>query len=92
MDLLDLQVLHAQRCAPPCLIMPTDVSQLALGLALGPPIIAGFVWILLNSGQYLVAYVWVFLLAIQLLALTLYPTIIAPLFNKFTPLEPGKLR
>jgi STE24 endopeptidase len=37
-------------------------------------------------------YVWLLWLATNLLILFLYPTVIAPLFNKFTPLEDESLR
>ena len=33
-----------------------------------------------------------FIFAVQIAALTVYPVLIAPLFNKFNPLPPGALR
>ena len=63
-----------------------------LSLLIGPPLIAAFTYLLLHSGPWLVGYVWVFTLGVQLLALTVYPTVIAPLFNKFEPLPEGPLR
>jgi STE24 endopeptidase len=66
--------------------------QALLGCLLLPPVVAGFTYILQNSSAYVGLYLWAFLLLISLCALTLYPTLIAPLFNKFTPLESGPLR
>jgi len=66
--------------------------QALLGCLLLPPVVAGFTYILQKSSAYVGLYLWAFLLLISLCALTLYPTLIAPLFNKFTPLESGPLR
>ena len=66
--------------------------QLLLGALLAPPILAGFVYLLQSTGPYAALYVWVFLLAVSLLFMTIYPTFIAPLFNKFDPLPEGELR
>ena len=35
---------------------------------------------------------WAFLLALALFAVSVYPTLVAPLFNTFQPLPPGPLR
>jgi STE24 endopeptidase len=37
-------------------------------------------------------YVWVFLAAVQLFIVSLYPVLLVPLFNKLTPLPAGSLR
>jgi STE24 endopeptidase len=39
------------------------------------------------GGPYFYVYVWAFLFAVSMLMLTIYPTLIAPLFNKYTPLD-----
>ncbi|XAR54027.1 Ste24 endopeptidase [Bertholletia excelsa] len=41
---------------------------------------------------YLAIYLWGFMLVLSLVMMTLYPILIAPLFNKFTPLTEGELR
>jgi STE24 endopeptidase len=48
-------------------------------------------WIILNISHW---WLWGFMLlfAIALLVNLIYPTLIAPIFNKFTPLEEGELR
>lgn len=68
------------------------IKSVLLALVVGPPLIAAFTYLLLHSGPRLVAYVWLFMLGVQLIALTVYPTLIAPLWNKFTPLPDGALR
>lgn len=63
-----------------------------LGLALGPPIIGGFTWILQRTSAYMPLYLWAFFFGLQIFFMTIYPVFIAPLFNKFSPLEKGPLR
>lgn len=48
--------------------------------------------ILLISGPYLALYLWAFVFALQLLLMTAWPTLIAPLFNKYDPLPEGDLK
>ena len=66
--------------------------QVLLGLALMPPIVAAVTYILQRSSPYIGLYLWAFVLGLSLLMMTIYPVLIAPLFNKFTPLETGALR
>lgn len=66
-------------------------AQTTLGLAIAPPLTAIFTFVLLNSGRMLVVYIWLFAVAVQLIALTIYP-LIASLFNKFESLPDGPLR
>jgi STE24 endopeptidase len=64
----------------------------ALSLAFGIPIGAAFLKIIQATGDSFFLYVWVFTLAVQLGAITIYPNLIVPIFNKLTPLEPGELK
>lgn len=59
---------------------------------IAPPLLAAFVYILLNSGPYVALYLWAFVFAVSMIFMTLYPTLIAPLFNKFDTLPEGTLR
>ncbi|KAJ1983723.1 zinc metalloprotease [Dimargaris verticillata] len=68
------------------------VKSLALGGIIGGPIIAGFLRIIQWAGPNFYVHVWVFVVAVQLVMLTIYPTLIQPLFNKFTPLQDDTLR
>lgn len=63
-----------------------------LALILGAPILAGIISIMEWLGNYWWVYAWIFLTVIQLGLLLIYPTFIAPLFNKFTPLEDGETK
>ncbi|CAN1293170.1 CAAX prenyl protease 1 homolog [Linum perenne] len=45
-----------------------------------------------KGGPYLAIYLWAFMFVLSLVMMTIYPVLIAPLFNKFTPLPEGNLR
>jgi STE24 endopeptidase len=68
------------------------VKSTMLTFVLAPPIISGIVYILLHTGPAMALYMWGFMLGLSLVMLTIYPVFIAPLFNKYTPLEEGELR
>ena len=61
-------------------------------LLLGTPLIALVLWLMQASGELWWLYVWLVWMGFTLLMLWAYPTFIAPLFNKFSPLEDAELR
>lgn len=63
-----------------------------LSIALGSPVMAGFLKIIDYFGDKFIVFLCIFILVVQLVFMTIYPTLIQPLFNKFTPLEEGELR
>lgn len=67
-------------------------KQTALALAIGTPIILAVLWLMAAMGQRWWLYVWLFWSAVNLLILFIYPTWIAPLFNKFAPMEDGEMK
>nr|XP_034593860.1 CAAX prenyl protease 1 homolog [Setaria viridis] len=62
-----------------------------LSMILGPLIVAAIIYIVHVRGLYVAIYLSGFIFVLALLMVTIYPIVIAPLFNKFTPL-PGVLR
>ncbi|EIE26911.1 hypothetical protein COCSUDRAFT_27312 [Coccomyxa subellipsoidea C-169] len=68
------------------------IKSILLGSVLGPPVVAGFTWILQRTSAYMPLYLWAFFFGLQIFFMTIYPVFIAPLFNKFSPLEKGTLR
>jgi STE24 endopeptidase len=68
------------------------VKGLALGILLGLPLAAVILWLMQSAGSLWWLYAWLAWCAFQLLMLVLYPTVIAPIFNKFTPLEEGAVK
>ncbi|EDO15668.1 hypothetical protein Kpol_1008p4 [Vanderwaltozyma polyspora DSM 70294] len=63
-----------------------------LGVALGGPILYLFLKIFDKFETNFLWYICLFMFGIQILAMTVIPTYIMPLFNKFTPLEDGELK
>jgi STE24 endopeptidase len=67
-------------------------KQTLLGVAIGAPLILVVLWLMGAMGPNWWLYVWLFWSAFNLLAMFVYPTWIAPLFNKFSPLEDGEMK
>ena len=63
------------------------LKQTLIGAALGIPLLLGVLWLMEQMGTHWWLYVWFAWMSFNLLILLLYPTVIAPLFNKFTPLQ-----
>ena len=63
-----------------------------LGLALGAVVLFGAVWLMTSLGEYWWLWAWFVWMAFNLLLLWLFPTFIAPLFNKFVPMPEGSLK
>ncbi len=68
------------------------LKQTLIGLALGGPLILLVLWLMGIMGETWWLWVWAVWMGFNLLLLTVYPTVIAPLFNKFTPLEDRDLK
>ncbi|MBA0802332.1 hypothetical protein Gohar_012636, partial [Gossypium harknessii] len=68
------------------------IKGICLAIVLGPPIVSAIIVIVQNGGPYLAIYLWAFMFVLSLVMMTIYPVLIAPLFNKFTPLPEGELR
>ncbi len=66
--------------------------HLGLGAAIGLPLLALILWIMDNVGPLWWLWAWAIIMSFSLLMSWLYPTVIAPLFNKFTPMEEGSLK
>src|SRR5262249_23231036 len=59
---------------------------------IGLPIVFGVLWFMAKTGDFWWITVWAAWVAFSLLTAMIYPTFIAPLFNKFSPLEDAGLR
>lgn len=63
-----------------------------LALLIGAPMVLLVLWIMANAGTYWWLYVWLTWLVFSLFMMWAYPAFIAPLFNKFRPLENQDLK
>jgi len=68
------------------------VKQAALSLAIGAPLLLLVLWLMGIMGESWWLWVWGVWMGFNLLVLAIYPTLIAPLFNTFTPLPDPALR
>jgi STE24 endopeptidase len=64
----------------------------AVGVALGLPLLLLILWLMKSAGTWWWLYAWAAWLVFQVGVLLLYPTVIAPWFNRFTPLAAGPVR
>ncbi|MFU8789353.1 MAG: M48 family metallopeptidase [Methylobacter sp.] len=69
-----------------------QLLQLVLVAAIGLPLLALILWVMDSIGSLWWLWAWAILIGFSLLMSWLYPTVIAPLFNKFTPMEEGSLK
>ncbi len=63
-----------------------------IGALIGLPIAALILWMMAAAGSLWWLWAWLFWMGFNLLLLVIYPTLIAPLFNKFSPLEDDTLK
>lgn len=68
------------------------IKQSILSIVIGIPILLISLWIISNLGGLWWLWLWVFISVFNFLMLILYPTYIAPFFNKFLPLKDVKLK
>lgn len=71
----------------PALFFSDLAKGLALSAAIGLPIAALILWIMEATGRWWWLWAWGAWMVFNLLVMVLYPTVIAPLFNKFEPLK-----
>lgn len=64
----------------------------AVALVIGAPLAALILWIMGAAGSWWWLWAWAAWTGFQLLMLVIYPTLIAPLFNKFEPLPDESLK
>ena len=65
---------------------------LVVGAAIGLPLAALVLWIMGATGSYWWVWAWAAWAGFNLLIMVAYPTVIAPLFNKFEPLADERLK
>ena len=68
------------------------LKNAVVGLLIGTPILLLVLWIMENSGSYWWLYVWATWLSFSLIMMWAYPAFIAPIFNKFRPLDNEELK
>ena len=92
---------HTRTCAAltgDCIHAPAypraaDLIKSVMLMLVFTPIIEGLIIPIINfGGKFLAIYLWAFIFSLTLVMMTIYPVLIAPLFNKYDPLEDGPLK
>jgi len=76
----------------PGLFVADLVKKTILLTALGAPLILAALWLMQETGPLWWVYVWLLWSGFTLFLVWAYPSLIAPIFNKFTPLKEGGVR
>lgn len=69
-----------------------ELKGLGLAAALGAPVLSALLAIMERAGSAWWLWAWTATSVFSLLTAWIYPTLLAPLFNRFTPLPEGELR
>lgn len=75
------------------LLFFTDMAKSAMVAAIfGLPLAAVVLWLMEQAGAYWWIYVWLIWVVFNFFVVMIYPTWIAPLFNKFSPMQDPEIR
>ncbi len=74
------------------LLIADTLKGALLGLVLGGGVLTAAIWLMTSLGALWWLWAWFAWMAFNLLLLWLFPTFIAPLFNKFVPMQDGSLK
>ena len=76
----------------PALFLGDFGKQMLLMLVLGAPIAWVTLWLMNSTGEFWWLYLWAAWMVFAVVMMWAYPAFIAPLFNKFTPLDDANLK
>ncbi|XAH24961.1 M48 family metallopeptidase [Xylophilus sp. GW821-FHT01B05] len=68
------------------------LKSVVVGTVIGLPLLALMLWLMGAAGRFWWLWTWAVWMGFNLLLLVVYPTFIAPLFNKFQPLQDESLK
>jgi len=74
------------------LLLTDMLKQAALMLVIGAPLIWVVLWLMGSAGSWWWLWAWAVWTGFSVLMMWAYPTFIAPIFNKFSPMEEGELK
>jgi len=74
------------------LFIQDKIKGFLLTVVFGCPILSTIVYLVRKGGAHFYFYVWAFLFVVSAVMMAIYPSVIAPLFNKYTPLEEGEIK
>ena len=83
---------HGFNKTTPAVFFVDLLKGAALSAALGVPLLLAVFWFVAAAGTLWWLYTWAAWIAFTMVLAVVYPRWIAPLFNRFTPLEAGEVR
>jgi len=87
-----LEQKHGFNRMTPRLWLSDGLKGTLVGAAIGLPVVALLLWLMQAAGPLWWLWAWALWMAFNLLLLVLYPSLIAPLFNRFEPLQDPALK
>ena len=76
----------------PAVYIADRLKGLGLAVVIGVPFLFCVLWLMDRAGPHWWFWVFLFIVGFQLLMVVIFPTLIAPLFNKFEPLKEGEFK
>ena len=83
---------HGFNQTTPATFLADIAKGIALAVALGTPLVLAVCWFIAATGAWWWVWAWTAWVAFTMVLVAIFPRWIAPLFNRFTPLEEGELR
>ena len=87
-----LEQKHGFNKQTPSFYVKDQIKKFLIGQAIQTPILAAVIKIVYWGGDYFFVYLWVFAVVLVLFLMTIYPELIAPLFDKYVSMPEGQLR
>lgn len=87
-----LEEKHGFNKQTPWFFVKDQIKGIIVGQLIMLPISSAIIYIVQRGGDYFFVWLWLFTGLVTLVLMTLYPVFIAPLFDKYSPLEEGPLR
>lgn len=83
---------HGFNRQTPKTFMFDKLKALLIGAFLGGAFLAALLWVMERMGDRWWIWGWATVAGFSIFAMWIYPTLVAPLFNKFSPLPDGELK
>ncbi|XP_055319289.1 CAAX prenyl protease 1 homolog [Sitodiplosis mosellana] len=87
-----LEEKHGFNKQTPIFFVKDQIKGFVVGQLISMPISCAVIYIVQRGGDFFFVWLWLFTGILTLVLMTLYPVFIAPLFDKYSPLEVGPLR
>ncbi|XP_072744658.1 CAAX prenyl protease 1 homolog [Anoplolepis gracilipes] len=91
-DIFVLEEKHGFNKQTTAFFIKDEIKKFIVSQIIVLPLLCGMIWIVKNGGDYFFWYLWMLSVVVSLFMMILYPEVIAPLFDKYSPLPDGELK